>query len=584
MPLLLEDGLENLSLLVEESEERDLRAEEVSLALAYLEAIFFVLDEVFVFSRTVDMRDDYLERTYRNLLGPLTLALSPGRFPVFTRGKNPNRLHGTRTGLTLALLSKYGAVDVALWHHDDVPHGPHGYAKKRPSVKDVKIATEALRRCLGDLSQAWQQFLSARRRFVATGDSQLRPLEAIPEIKALLSDAFTFYPNIWILKPAFSFRAVELAVVAAGKELLFDTFQRLVEDAASMSRLDFYANETAEHRAARIQSQLEFAANEAPEHRRERVSKLKATIAKEDGEKRARRLQNLDAAMKTPERRAELKAKYRITIGMRSRATIEAMRRKRIEFRAAETPLEQFQRRERKLAHIRNWKAARAKKSLEARQQESANRRAAWQKRRPTQRAKKCQQLLGRFADMDACDRGYHYNRLHGIYDEVALREDPFGKVLLAFYDANPGKLEADERAWKANAVKKLQEKNYKSQHAYEERLREEKWGPNHASLSRGDKLKLAYAKNREQKAEEAAAAEAARIAAGLEPAPQKEKYASQRIYRERKRAECEALARGEEVQEVSKFAERGQKISAAWAAKRAAKAAASASSSSAAV
>ena len=582
--------------------------------------------------------DDYLERTYRNLRPQLELALSPGHFPVFTRAKNPNRLHGTRTGLTLDLLATRGAVDVPLWHYDDVPHNKQGYAKKKPSKNDVKIATKALKRCLLELADAWKQFRDGGREFVVAGISQLRPLEKIPEFKGKLKDSFTFYPTKWILKPEAAFCAVERAVAAAGGELSFQCFKTLVEDAASMSardfyaneteehraariqnqldfyanetpehraariqsqlhfyaneteehraariqnQLDFYANETPEHRAARIQSHLDFAANESPLHRQDRVAKLKQTIEREEGEKRARRLHNLDASRKTLQRQAEIKAKYRFTIGARSRATIEVLRRRRFERRALETPEQQFQRHERKLEHIKNWKAARMKRTPEERQQESANRRAAWQERRPVQRAKKCQELLERFDAMDGCERGYHYDRLLGIHGS-ALPADPFGKVLLEFYDANPGKLDEDAKTWRANATAKLQQGGYRSQKAYEERCRAEKWGANHASMSRGEKLKLAYAKTREKKEEAAKEEEATRLAAGLEATQPKEKWASQRLYRERKKAERQAIARGEEVvQEPSKFAARGEKIREVWARKREEKAAAGGASSS---
>ena len=62
----------------------------------------------------------YFERTYAGLRESLERALAPGHFPVFTRAKNPNRLQGTRTGLTLDALTPYGAVDVSLWRPEDV--------------------------------------------------------------------------------------------------------------------------------------------------------------------------------------------------------------------------------------------------------------------------------------------------------------------------------------------------------------------------------------------------------------------------------------------------------------------------------
>ena len=50
----------------------------------------------------------YFDRTYLNIRDALALALAPGHFPVFTRSKNPNRLQGTRTGLTLQALAPFG--------------------------------------------------------------------------------------------------------------------------------------------------------------------------------------------------------------------------------------------------------------------------------------------------------------------------------------------------------------------------------------------------------------------------------------------------------------------------------------------
>jgi len=502
--------------------------------------------------------NDFLERTYRNLIGPLTLALSPGHFPVFTRAKNPNRLVGTRTGLTLQALRPYGAVDVPLWHHDDVPHSRSGYAKRSPSSDDVWTAIAALRRCFRELSPQCEAFFADGRRFVATGSAQLKVLKAFPEIQDRLKESFTFYPSVWIMKPLDAFPPVERAVAAAGNRLTLCAFQTLVEDAASASastsRLDFYANETEEHRRARI-------------------ANIKLAIAQEEGEKRARRLRNLDQSLKTPERQAEIKAKYRFTIGTRTRARILALRQKRLQLRALETAEQQFERHERHLAHIRNVKAAHASRTPEQKALTSMKRRAIWVWLRPKLRAKRCQKLVAGFDAMDACTRGYHYDRLLHIKGAEDVKKDPFGKVLVAFYDSHPGQLEEDAKQWRANAVMKLKEKGYRSQKAYEEKQRVEKWGAGHATMTRGEKLKIAYAKTRDVKEREAKEAEDARVAAGGEPTPPKEKWRTQRLYRERKAQERAARARGEEVAAPEgPFAERGKKIAAAWAKKRAAK------------
>lgn len=502
--------------------------------------------------------NDFLERTYRNLIGPLTLALSPRHFPVFTRARNPNRLVGTRTGLTLQALRPYGAVDVPLWHHDDVPHSRSGYAMRAPSSRDVWTAVAALRRCFQELSPEWEAFLASDRRFVAAGLSQLKPLEAFPEIRVRLKESFTFHPSKWITKPLGAFPAVERAVAAAGNSLALCAFQTLVEVSASMSALE---------------SALDFYANETEEHRRARIAKIKLAIEQEEGEKRARRLQNLDASLKTPERQAEIKAKYRFTVGARTRATILALRQKRFQLQALETAEQQFERRERHLAHIRNVRAAHERRTPEQKAQTSAKRRATWRTLRPILRARKCQKLVAGFAAMDACTRGYHYDRLLRIKGADAVRKDPFGEVLMAFYDSHPGQLETDAKQWKADATRKLKEKGYRSQKAYQERGRVKKWGAEHATMTRGEKLKIAYAKNREVKEREAKEAEDARVAAGGEPTPPKEKWRTQRLYRERKAQERAARARGEEVAALEgPLAERGKKIAAAWAKKRAAK------------
>jgi len=112
-------------------------------------------------------------------------ALTPGHFPVFTRAKNPNRSHGTRTGLTLDALKPSGAVDVSLWRPEDIPHGPHGYALKPPKKKDIAIAVKVLKRCLAELKEEWDAFRARGCLFVVCGNAQLKTLTRMPEMAAI---------------------------------------------------------------------------------------------------------------------------------------------------------------------------------------------------------------------------------------------------------------------------------------------------------------------------------------------------------------------------------------------------------------
>jgi hypothetical protein len=145
----------------------------------------------------------------------------------------------------------------------------------------------------------------------------------------------------------------------------------------------------------------------------------------------------------------------------------------------------------------------------------------------------------------------------------------------MAFYDENPGVFKEDQKAFTANATAKLKEKNYASQREYEEKKRIEKWGPDHANLTRGEKLKMANAAKRAQKEEAARVAAEAASAEGVPEEPPKDKWASQKLYRERKKKEAADRAAGLPVEPAvkdPKLIERGQKIAAAWARKRAAK------------
>ena len=510
----------------------------------------------------------YFERTYNGLRESLARALAPGHFPVFTRAKNPNRLHGTRTGLTLDALKPYGAVDVSLWRPEDVPHGRQGYALKPPTKKDIKIAVKALKRSLAELKEEWDAFRARGGLFVVCGIAQLKTLTHVPEMVPYLKDAFVFHPCKWIMGPAMAYSAVVRAVNAAGKCVVLAEFTKAIEIAASASALDFYANESEEHRAARIQSALDFAANESAEHRKARVDTLKSTIACETAEKRSLRIKNLNAKLKSPEKQAELKAKYRFTIGSRCRATIMNLRERRFLKRSLESPEEQYDRRLRAVKHIENWKAARKIRTDEQRAIEKANRKAAWNERRGQMRAKKAAQLLMNLDIMDAVTRAYHYQNLKGHKKKCDIREDPFGAQLMAFYDAHPGTLEKDKKAYTADCTAKLKAGNYASQKAFEEKKRVEKWGPDHAKMTRGDKLKMAFAANKKKVAESPAAEETA----VEEP---KEKWPTQKKYRERKKEEAKAIAEGLPLEGFAidpMLAARGKKIAEAWAKKRTAK------------
>jgi hypothetical protein len=506
----------------------------------------------------------------------------------------------------LDALSPYGAVDVSLWRPEDVPHGSQGYALKPPTKKAIKIAVKALKRCLAELKEEWDAFRARGGRFVICGNVQLKTLMRIPEMVPYLKDSFVFYPCKWIMSPDMAYAAVARAVNAAGKFMDLAKFTTLIETAASASALDFYANESEEHRAARIQSQLDFyaneseehraariqsqldfyaneseehraarihshfvfAANESAEHRKARVDTLKATIARETGEKRALRIKNLNAKLKSPEKQAELKAKYRFTIGRRCRASIINLRERRFLKQSLESPEEQYDRRLRAVKHIENWKASRKGRTVEQRAIEKANRQAAWDARRGQMRAKKAAQLLMNLDIMNAVTRGYHYNSLNGHRKKCDICEDPFGAQLMAFYDAHPGTLEADKKAYTADCTAKLKAANYAAQKAYEEKKKVEKWGPDHAKISRGDKLKMAYAANKKSVAESPAAEQTA----VEEP---KEKWHTQKKYRERKKEEAKAIAEGLPLEGFAidpALAARGKKIAEAWAKKRAAK------------
>jgi len=462
-------------------------------------------------------------------------------------------------------------VDVALWRPEDVPHGPDGYALKPPTARDVAVAVRVLRRCLEEMAEEWTSFRARGSRFVISGIAQLKVFLHIPEFAGCLNDSFVFHPCKWIMDPDKAYPVLGLAVKSVGKNIGAEDFKELVEIAASASAVDFYANESAEHRAARIQSQLDFAANESPQHRKARVDALKATISRETLQKHAARIRNLDFKMKCPEKQAELKAKYQFTIGRRCQAIIDAMREKRFLKRSLETPHEQLERNLRRAKHWENWHASRRNRTDEQRAIERLHREAAWTERRPRQRVKKANQLTMTLDLMDGVTRAYHYKELTGHRCKGDIRGDPFGARLMAFYDAHPGTLEEDQKAFTANATAKLKANNYSSQKEYEERKRIEKWGPDHASLTRGEKLKMAYSAKRREKDEAAAAAE------GVPEEPPKEKWLSQKLYRERKKKEDADRAAGLPVELAvtdPKLIARGQKIAAAWAKKRAAKAA----------
>lgn len=498
----------------------------------------------------------YFDRTYRGIRDALELALVPGHFPVFTRSKNPNRLEGTRTGLTLQALAPFGVVDVPLWRPEDVPHGPDGYAFKAPTKRDIAVAIRALRRCLHELKKEWEAFCARRCFFVVSGGVQVKVIVHVPEMAAGLEGSCNFYPCKWIMNPGQAYSALARAVKAAGKDLGSDAFKTVVEIAASASALD-------------------FAANESPEHRKARVDVLKATIAKESEDKRAARIRNLDAKLKSPESQAALKAKYHFTIGRRTRDMTIARRMKRFLKRSLETPEELLQRAMRHAKHLENWHASRKSRTPEQRAIERSNRQASWKERRPRQRATKADRLVANMADLDAVTRAYHYKDLTGYRNKGDIRADPIGARLMAFYDENPDIFKEDQKAFTASVTAKAKEKNYASQNEYEERKRIEKWGPDHANLTRGEKLKRAYASNRAQKEEAARVAAEAASATGVPEEPPKDKWASQKLYRERKKKEAADLAAGRPLEPAvkdPKLIERGQKIAAAWARKRAAK------------
>ena len=194
----------------------------------------------------------YFDRTYLNIRDALALALAPGHFPVFTRSKNPNRLQGTRTGLTLQALAPFGVVDVPLWRPEDVPHGPDGYALKAPTVRDIAVAVRALRRCLQELKREWEAFCARRCFYVVSGRVQVKVIVHVHEMAAGLDGSCAFYPCKWIMNPGQAYPALARAVKAAGNDLGSETFERLLEIAASASAFDFYANESPEHRKARV--------------------------------------------------------------------------------------------------------------------------------------------------------------------------------------------------------------------------------------------------------------------------------------------------------------------------------------------
>ena len=302
---------------------------------------------------------------------------------------------------------------------------------------------------------------------------------------------------------------------------------------------------------------------------------LKATISRESEEKRAARIRNLDAKLKSPEKQAALKAKYRFTIGRRTREMVVARRMKRLLKRSLETPDELLQRALRRAKHWENWHASRKSRTPEQRAIERANRQVAWKERRPLQRARKADKLVANMADLDAITRAYHYKDLTGYRSKGDIRADPIGARLMAFYDENPDVFKEDQKAFTSSTTAKAKEKNYASQREYEERKRIEKWGPDHANLTRGEKLKRAYASNRAQKEEAARVAAEAAGAEGVPEEPPKDKWASQKLYRERKKKEAADRAAGLPVEPAvqdPKVIAKGQKIAAAWARKRAAK------------
>ena len=505
----------------------------------------------------------YFERTYEGLRESLKQALSPGHFPIFTRAKNPNHLEGTRTGLTLKSLASFGAVDVSLWRPEDVPHGPDGYALKRPTKRDVAVAIKALRRCLEELKEEWSSFRARGCHFVVCGNAQLQTLLHVPEIASDLKDSYVFYPCKWIMRPKNAYPVVARAIEAAGKFMDLEEFITVVELAASasaldyyaneteehrtariQSRVDYYANETEEHRTARIQSQFIFAANESGEHRKARVDVLKATIARETAEKRALRVKNLDAKLKSFEKQAEIKAKYRFTISQRCWGTIMKLREQRFLKRSLESPTEQFDRQVRAAKHLENWKASWCNKTTEQRALEKTNRQVAWNERRSRMRVKKANALAMNLDIMTAITRGYHYKSLAGYKGKGDIRADPFGARLMSFYDTNPSKLEEDQKALRADAAAKLKALNYAAQRANDEKKRIAKWGPDHAKMTRGEKLKMAYEATRKKK-EDAGAASEQEVVDGSAVDYPKEKWHTQKLYRQRKPKEAADLAAG---------------------------------------
>ena len=73
-----------------------------------------------------------------------------------------------------------------------------------------------------------------------SGLSQVKPLELIKGLKDRLKESFTYHPAKWILHPEKAYFQLSQAATAAGHELTVEAFQKVVDDAASFSALDFY--------------------------------------------------------------------------------------------------------------------------------------------------------------------------------------------------------------------------------------------------------------------------------------------------------------------------------------------------------
>lgn len=233
------------------------------------------------------------ERTFSHILGPLSKALQPGHFPIFLRAKNPNRDDGTMTGLILQALEPYGAVEVSFMHQSDVPHGANGYALKQQTAEERKVCIEALTDSLEVLGKEWKAFVRRGQTFVTGGFDQKKVVDGVELLSGEAADrSFVFYPCKWLARPDHAFPAVERAIKNAGlTPMTADAFRVLVEDAASLSKIHYYANETDEHMAARIQKLRDRYANETPEQREARIQSIREYYANETDEKMAARIQ-----------------------------------------------------------------------------------------------------------------------------------------------------------------------------------------------------------------------------------------------------------------------------------------------------